>query len=82
MLALLFGAHIFLTIRTGFIQRKLGLGIKLSVAKDKTTDDCKKVSGDVSQFGALMTGLCATLGTGNMVGVGSAIALGGPGAVF
>lgn len=68
--------HVFLTIRTGFIQRKLGLGIKLSVTKDNDG------SGDVSQFGALTTALASTIGTGNIIGVGTAIARGGPGAVL
>ena len=76
LLVLLVGTHIFLTIRTGFIQRKLGLGIKLSVAKDKDG------TGDVSQFGALTTALASTIGTGNIVGVGTAIAAGGPGALL
>ncbi|MDR2343435.1 MAG: sodium:alanine symporter family protein [Spirochaetaceae bacterium] len=76
LLVLLFGTHLFMTIRTGFIQRKLGLGIKLSVTKDADG------SGDVSQFGALTTALASTIGTGNIIGVGTAIALGGPGAVF
>ncbi len=75
-LILLFGTHLFMTVRTGFIQRKIGLGIKLSVKKDKDG------VGDVSQFGALTTALAATIGTGNIVGVGTAIALGGPGAVL
>ncbi len=74
---LLFGTHIFLTIRTGFIQRKtLSKGIKLSVTKDPDAE------GEVSQFGALTTALAATIGTGNIIGVGTAIALGGPGAVL
>lgn len=75
-LALLFGTHLYMTYKTGFIQRKVGLGIKLSVKKDKDG------VGDVSQFGALTTALAATVGTGNIVGVGTAIALGGPGAVL
>ncbi len=75
-LILLFGTHLFMTFRTGFIQRKLGLAIRLSVTKDKDG------VGDVSQFGALTTALAATVGTGNIVGVGTAIALGGPGAVL
>lgn len=75
-LILLFGTHIFMTFRTGFIQRKIGLGIKLSVTKDVDG------TGDVSQFGALTTALAATIGTGNIVGVGTAVALGGPGAVL
>ena len=77
MIILLFGTHVFLTIRTGFIQRKtISKGIKLSVAKDPDAE------GEVSQFGALTTALAATIGTGNIVGVGTAIALGGPGAVL
>ena len=75
-LILLFGTHLFMTVKTGFIQRKIGLGIKLSVTKDADG------VGDVSQFGALTTALAATVGTGNIVGVGTAIALGGPGAVL
>jgi len=76
LLVLLVGTHIFMTIRTGFIQRKLGLGIKLSVANDKSS------TGDVSQFGALTTALSSTIGTGNIIGVGTAIAAGGPGALL
>lgn len=77
MIALLFGTHVFMTIRTGFIQRKtIGKGIKLSVSKDPDAE------GEVSQFGALATALAATIGTGNIIGVGTAIAIGGPGAVF
>lgn len=75
-LILLFGTHLFMTVRTGFIQKKIGLGIRLSVTRDKDG------VGDVSQFGALATALAATIGTGNIVGVGTAIALGGPGAVL
>ena len=73
---LLLGTHIFLTIRLRFPQLKILKAIKLSFTKD--TDS----SGDVSQFGALATSLAATIGTGNIIGVGTAIALGGPGAVF
>lgn len=76
MIILLFGTHIFTTIRTGFIQRKLPTAIKLSVTKDSDS------SGDVSQFQALATSLASTIGTGNIIGVGTAIALGGYGAVF
>lgn len=77
MIGLLLGTHVFLTIRTGFIQRKtVSRGIKLSVAKDPDAE------GEVSQFGALTTALAATIGTGNIIGVGTAIALGGPGAVL
>lgn len=76
MIILLLGAHLFLTIRTGFIQRKLPLAIKLSVTKDPDAE------GDISQFGALCTALSATIGTGNIVGVATAIMSGGPGAVL
>jgi len=76
MLVLLFGTHLFLTFRLGFIQKYTGLGIKLSITKDTTGE------GDVSQFGALTTALAATIGTGNIVGVATAVALGGPGAVL
>ncbi len=77
LIILLFGTHIFMTIRTGFIQRKtLSKGIKLSVTRDPDAE------GEVSNFGALTTALAATIGTGNIVGVGTAVALGGPGAVL
>lgn len=76
LIILLVGTHLYLTIRLKFPQRKILTAIKLSVAKDKDGD------GDVSQFGALATALAATIGTGNIIGVGTAIALGGPGAVF
>lgn len=76
MLVLLFGTHIFLTFRLRFIQRHVGKGIKLSV----TVDDGSK--GSISQFGALATALAATIGTGNIIGVSTAVALGGPGAVL
>lgn len=76
MIIVLFGTHIFLTFKTGFIQRKIFKGIKLSVTKDPDGE------GDVSQFGALSTALAATVGTGNIIGVSTAITLGGPGAVL
>ena len=77
MIILLFGTHVFMTFRTGFIQVKsISKGIRLSVSKDPDAE------GEVSQFGALTTALAATIGTGNIVGVGTAIALGGPGAVL
>ena len=56
MILLLLGTHIFMTIRTGFIQRKIGTGIKLSVTKD----DPSNADGDITQFGALTTALAAT----------------------
>ncbi|MDR0582502.1 MAG: sodium:alanine symporter family protein [Prevotellaceae bacterium] len=76
LLILLFGTHIFLTCRLGFIQRYIGKAIRLSVTRDKNSH------GDVSQFSALATALAATIGTGNIVGVATAIALGGPGAIL
>lgn len=77
MIILLLGTHVFLTFRTGFIQKKtIVKGIALSVTRDPDAE------GEVSQFGALTTALAATIGTGNIIGVGTAIALGGPGAVL
>ena len=78
MILLLLFTHIFMTVRTGFIQRKLGTGIKMSVTKDDPSD----ASGDITQFGALTTALAATIGTGNIVGVGTGLLFGGPGAIF
>ncbi len=76
MIVLLFGTHIYMTFRTGFIQRKTFTGIRLSVTKDPDSP------GDVSQFQALTTALASTIGTGNIIGVGTAVFLGGPGAVL
>jgi AGCS family alanine or glycine:cation symporter len=76
MIILLLGTHIIMTVCTGGIQRKIGKAIALSVTKDPDAE------GEVSQFGALTTALASTIGTGNIIGVGTAIALGGPGAVF
>ena len=76
MLILLFGTHLFLTVRLRFIQKHIWKAIKLSVTKDKSA------AGDVSQFAALATALAATIGTGNIIGVAAAVALGGPGAVL
>ena len=76
MLCLLIGTHVLLTIRTKGIQRKTFTGVKLSVTPDK------EASGDIGGFAALATALAATIGTGNIVGVATAIGIGGPGAVF
>lgn len=76
MIILLLGTHLFLTIILKFPQRKIFTAIKLSVTRDKGA------KGDVSQFGALVTSLAATIGTGNIIGVATAVSLGGPGAVF
>jgi len=76
MMILLLGTHIYLTIRLKIPQRKLFTAIKISLKKDKSAQ------GDVSQFAALATSLAATIGTGNIIGVATAIGLGGPGAVL
>src|SRR5262250_3217155 len=76
LLILLFGTHVYLTIRLRVIQRYLGRAIRLSFARGAEGE------GDVSHFGALTTALAATIGTGNIVGVSTAVAAGGPGAVL
>ncbi len=76
MIALLLGSHLFLSFKTGFIQRKLPKAIRLSLSSDP------EGKGDISHFGALATALAATIGTGSIVGVATAILAGGPGAVF
>ena len=76
LLILLLGTHLYLTIRLRFIQRYIPTAIRLSFQRKKEGE------GDVSQFAALMTALAATIGTGNIVGVASAVAAGGPGAVL
>ena len=76
LLVLLLGTHIFLTFRLRFIQRFIGKAIKISLERSPEGE------GDVSQFGALTTALAATVGTGNIVGVATAVAAGGPGAVL
>jgi len=76
MIILLLGTHIYLTVRLKFPQRRIFTAIRLSVKRDKDA------TGDVSQFGALATALAATIGTGNIIGVATAVALGGPGAVL
>jgi AGCS family alanine or glycine:cation symporter len=76
LLILLCGTHIFLTFRLKLIQRYLWTAIKLSFKRTS------EGAGDVSHFGALTTALAATIGTGNIVGVATAVAAGGPGAVL
>jgi AGCS family alanine or glycine:cation symporter len=76
LLVLLVGTHVFLTFRLRFIQRYLGKAITISLQRES------EGTGDVSQFGALTTALAATIGTGNIVGVATAVAAGGPGAVL
>ncbi len=76
MIAFLFSTHIFMSIKTGFIQRRVFKGIRLSVSS------ADKGKGELSPFACLATTLASTLGTGNIIGVGSAVALGGAGAFF
>ena len=76
MIIMLLGTHLYLTFRLRFPQRMIFTAIKLSVKKDPGA------AGDVSQFHSLATALAATIGTGNIVGMATAIALGGPGAVL
>jgi AGCS family alanine or glycine:cation symporter len=76
LLILLLGTHVFLTFRLGFIQKYIFTAIRLSLKRSR------EGTGDISQFGALTTALAATIGTGNIVGVATAVAGGGPGAVL
>lgn len=78
-LAVLLGVGLYLTIRLGFIQL-LGFRHSLHVIQGRYA--CKEDKGDVSHFQALATALSATVGTGNIAGVATAISLGGPGALF
>ena len=81
MLILLVGTGIFLTIRLKFRPwRNLGYALKSTLSKEARTKS--RGEGDVSPFSALTTALAATIGTGNIVGVATAIAAGGPGALF
>ena len=76
LLVLLCGTHLFLTFRLRFIQSYIPKGIKISLSRSREAE------GDISQFAALTTALAATIGTGNIVGVATALAAGGPGAVL
>lgn len=80
MLILLVGTGIFLTVRLKFLTwRNLGFALKSVLSKEARTT--KRGSGDISPFSALTTALAATIGTGNIVGVATAMVLGGPGAL-
>ena len=82
LLILLVGTGIYLTIRLKLLQVfKLPLALKYVFGKDEEAND-KNANGDVSSFGALCTALSATIGTGNIVGVATAIKTGGPGALL
>lgn len=76
MLILLMGIHLYFTIRLNFIQKKTPQGIRMSFQTESTKE------GGVSPYEALATALAATIGTGNIVGISTAIAIGGPGALF
>lgn len=81
MLLLIVGTGIYLTVRTNYFSIvKLGYVLKNTLMKMFSKDD--KGSGEVSAFQAVSTALAATVGTGNIAGVATAIALGGPGAIF
>lgn len=80
MLMLLIGTGIFLTIRLEFLPwRNLGYALKSTLSKESRTT--QKGTGDISPFSALTTALAATIGTGNIVGVATAMVAGGPGAL-
>ena len=76
LLVALFGTHLFLTFRLGIIQKHLPHAIRISFTRSH------EGTGEISHFGALVTALAATIGTGNIVGVATAVAAGGPGAVL
>ena len=77
LLALLLGTGFWLTVRLRGIQfRALYYALRLTFSKEREGE------GDISHFGSLMTALAATVGTGNIAGVSTAVALGGPGAIF
>ncbi len=79
MIILLVGTGLYLTIRLGFIQIRF-FGHALKCVSGKYDDPAE--SGDITHFQALSSALAATIGTGNIAGVATAIAMGGPGAVF
>ena len=76
LLFLLLGTHIYFTIKLRFPQKNLLYALKLSLGRADNTGS------GLSPFSALATTLAATLGTGNIIGVSTAVALGGPGAIF
>ena len=77
LIILILAAGVWLTVRTGFVQvRHLGKALKFMVKNEDNGE------GEVTSFGALCTALSATIGTGNIVGVATAICLGGPGALL
>ncbi|MBP9942201.1 MAG: sodium:alanine symporter family protein, partial [Comamonas sp.] len=80
MIVLILGTGFYLQLRLGFMPlRNIGYGFRM-IWKSRMVED--KSSGDISPYAALMTALSATVGTGNIAGVATAIAVGGPGALF
>lgn len=80
LLILLVGTGMYFTVKLGFLQiTKLPLAFKYLFSKD---EDQVKGDGDISSFAALCTALSATIGTGNIVGVATAVGTGGPGAIL
>ena len=77
LLFLLMGTHLYFTIKLGFPQKNILKAIRMSITPPEN-----KEGGNLSVFATLSTTLAATLGTGNIIGVSTAVALGGPGAVF
>ncbi len=77
LLFLLMGTHLYFTMKLHFPQKNILKAIRLSV-----TPSGKKDGSNLSVFATLSTTLAATLGTGNIIGVSTAVALGGPGAIF
>jgi len=76
MIAFLLFIHLFFTVKTGFVQKKFFKGIKLSFK------GCEEAKNNISPFQSLCTMLASTLGTGNIIGIGTAIYLGGAGSLF
>ena len=76
MPVLLFGTHIYFTLHLKGVQKHIGKAVKLSVTPDHSAE------GDLSGFASLTATLAATIGTGNIVGISTAVYLGGPGAIF
>ncbi|MBU2707006.1 sodium:alanine symporter family protein [Zooshikella marina] len=82
MLVLILGVGLYLSLGLRFLQlRKLGTGFKL-LWRGRSPEQGDEKEGEISPFNALMTSLSATIGTGNIAGVATAIFLGGPGALF
>ncbi len=78
LIILLLGTHLYLTVRLRFPQRYLFKALGLYFSKSEK----KHSHGDISQFSSLMIALAASIGTGNIIGVATAVTTGGPGAVF